>query len=534
MKSAGFSMKAGTLCVLTIASAMALPTNAFADEVTLKSADGTVNLTGEFVAFEDNSYIVRTPLGDLRIAASRVTCEGDACPTFEVASADVEIIGSETVGLGLMPLLLEGYAGFVDAEATITNANGGQTMVAELVGDAGFGDELGSFLVESSGSNDAFSELLNGTSQVGMSSRRIRPDEARALRDAGAGSMISAGQEFIVAVDSLVVVTHPDNPVGELSFDQLGKIYAGQITNWQEVGGADQEILVVDRPEDSGARAVIAEAIFDKAGPSSLSEDAVQIATDNNEVSAIVNANENAIGFVGYAFQRGTKPLTLINDCGIAVTPDAFSARTEEYPLQRRMYLYTRADRETPEVTDFLSYAASPAADAVISKSGFIGLGVDRRLQSIDGAQARFLTDPSADVYEAGFVNDMLSKMVDHDRLSTTFRFRTGSSKLDERGRIDMQRLADYLKENDPSATITFVGFTDDVGAFDANMALSQDRAAQVSDTFAEFIGDTLPDLTVNSTGFGEIAPAGCNVQDNGRRINRRVEVWIQASGDAG
>ncbi len=529
MKNGGFSIKAGAICILSIASAAVVPTHAFADDVTLKSADGTVNLTGEFLAFEDNSYTVRTPLGDLRIAASRVTCEGDACPVFEVAEADVEIAGSDTVGLGLMPLLLEGYAGYLDAAASITNANDGATMVAELIGDGGFGDELGSYLVQSSGSSDAFKTLLAGEAQIGMSSRRIRPEEARALRDAGAGNMVSPGQEHIIAVDSLVVITHPNNPVNSLTIAQVDDIYEGRITNWSELGGPDLAIKPISMPDGSGTRSVFESRIHE--GEAITLASSVEFAPGADQIANTVNADEGAIGYVGYAFQRGAKPLTLVNDCGISMTPDAFSARTEEYALQRRLYLYTRADAETDQVNDFLSFASSPAADGVVSKSGFIGLGIDRKLQTADSDRAIALADPSADAFEANFMRQMLSEMVQHDRLSTTLRFRTGSSSLDERGIVDLERLADYLEAQPDGAEVLFVGFTDSVGAFDNNRILSENRAQQVMAELQSIAGDRLAGVNLNATGYGEIAPSGCNADEEGRRINRRVEVWINSAG---
>lgn len=529
MKNTGFSFKTGALCLLSIAGVTMLPTNVMAETVTLKSADGTVNLTGEFIEFADNSYMVRTPLGDLRIAASRVSCEGAACPVFEVEEADVQFAGSDTVGLGLMPLLLEGYAGDIAAAATI-KAPSSNNVIAELVADDGFGDEIGSYQVLSTGSADAFTALLESNAQIGMSSRRIRPDEARALRDSGAGNMVSPTQEHIVAVDSLVVITHPSNPINELSLEQLGKIYAGEITNWSEVGGPDGEILVVDRQENSGTRSVFLDAVYSDGEAPTGTLASAQIVDDSSVMSQIVNSDENAIGFVGYAFQRGAKPLTLINECGLRVSPDAFSARTEEYALQRRLYLYKRDDVASQQTDDFLTYATSPAADAVIAKSGFIGLGVDRRLQTLDSDRGRRLLDPTADAYEATFMRKMLGQMVDYDRLSTTFRFRTGSSKLDERGLLDMQRLVDYLATQ-PGSEVLFVGFTDDVGAFDSNRVLSEDRAAQALAQFKEFKGERAGDYTLDSIGYGEIAPSGCNVSDEGRRINRRVEVWVKTAG---
>ena len=529
MKNTGFSIKAGALCLLSIAGAAALPTNVLAENITLRSSDGTVNLTGEFLEFKDNAYVVRTPLGDLRIASSRVSCDGAACPVFEVAEADVEIAGSETIGLGLMPLLVEGYAGYLDAAATMNNTDKEAQVLAELVGDGGFGDDLGSYLVSSSSSTDAFSMLLAGDTDIGMSSRRIRPNEARALRDSGAGNMVSPDQEHIIGVDSLVVVTHPDNPVDAISLDQLGKIYAGAITNWSEVGGPDADILVVDRPEGSGTREVLAD-VFQASSDSTLEPLEVQIADDNSIAATIVRENENAIGFVGYAFQRGTKALPLIDECGQSMTPDAFSARTEEYGLQRRLYLYNRADLETEQVREFLTYAASPAADGVISKSGFIGLGVDRRPLAEDTDRINLLQDDTADSYEAVFMQAMYTEMLDYDRLSTTLRFRTGSSRLDERGQADLRYLVDYLEAQPDGTEVVVAGFTDSVGAFDANRELSEKRAAQVLDILANVAGDRLGNIQFETRGYGEIAPSGCNVSDEGRRINRRVEVWVKSA----
>ena len=519
------------LRALIVAGAIAMPSLAVADEVTLKSSDGTVNIVGEFVAFEENAYVIRTGLGELRISAARVRCEGAACPVIETTTADVVFAGSDTVGLGMMPLLMEGYAGYLDAEATITaTANQGE-ILAEMIGDQGFGDPMGSYLVSSTTSSDAFSRLLEGSSEIGMASRRIRPTEARALRDAGAGNMISPAQEHIVAVDSLVVITHPDNPVQSLTTEQLAAIYKGEVTNWSEVGGENAPITLMDRQQSSGTRAVFDLAIFGDA-EQPFAPNAV-VMEDNTQMASAVNDDPNAIGYVSYAFQRGAKALPLVNECGLTMTPDAFSARTEEYALQRRLYLYNRSDNLSDASQRFLDYALSEDADGVIAKAGFIDLGVDRRAQPLDGDRARALLDPNADAYEAGVMREMLGLMVDYDRLSTTFRFNTGSSRLDERGILDMQRLARFL-ENQPEGTqVLFVGFTDDVGAFDSNRELSQRRAGQVMEEMRAYAGDRVAGLQLSSAGFGEVAPSACNVSEEGRSINRRVEVWIGSASDA-
>lgn len=525
MKITQASGTRAAICAIALAAASTFPTAVLSEQVSLRSADGTVNLIGEFIDYKEDHYIIRTLLGDLRIAASRVSCEGAACPTFETTAADVQFAGTDTIGLGLMPLLLTGYAAGLDADASIKSAGTNGEIIAEIVGDSGYGDPIGSYSVSSSSSSDAFRSLLDNSAQIGMASRRILPAEARALESAGAGNMIDPNQEHIVAVDSLVVITHPSNPVSSLTIEQLQGIYSGRIKTWKQVGGTDAPIKVVNRAEGTGSRSVFDNAVF---GQNARTGAAQVIAEDNNQMAAMVNEDVGAIGFVGFAFQRGAKPVTIVSECGIATEPDAFSAKTEEYPLQRRLYLYNRADNLSDAGRQFIRFAMSEDADGVIAKSGFIDLGVLRRPQEMDGQRARMLLDSKADAYEGGYMRAMLSQMIDYDRLSTTFRFRTGSSKLDERGQVDLERLVDYLERQGASTEILFVGFTDSVGAFDGNLNLSVERASRVIDEVRTIAGDRLSHVTMTATGYGEVAPTACNENEQGRGINRRVEVWLK------
>ena len=483
-------------------------------------------MTGEFIDFRDDTYIVRTALGELRIAASSMVCEGSACPSFEGVSADVTIVGSDSIGQGMMPMLMTGFAAALDADAELTNASAGET-VATLIDDGGFGDEIGAYLVSTTNDNNAFEALLASEANIGMSSRRITVDEARALRADGAGSMVSPEQERIVAVDSMVVVTHASNPVDQLSESQLAGIFAGDITNWSEVGGPDRPINVIARAPDTASYNFFMSYLYDEQRPAYRPQG---IATDDQAMSHVLFHDRNAIGYLGYAFQRGAKPMTIVNECGIANTPDAFAAKTEEYTLARRMYLYNRGDNIDSASQALLDFAISETADAVIAKSGFIDLGIVSRSQGDEDSRRAALIAETLR-YDVGFVGEvmaeMLAEMDNYDRLSTTFRFRTGSSRLDERGRLDMQRLITYLEDAPAGTTVNFVGFTDDVGAFDANRQLGIERAEAVKDELAGIAGDRLAGIQMPTSGYGEVAPSACNINDRGRAINRRVEVWV-------
>jgi phosphate transport system substrate-binding protein len=514
---------------LALVAGLLSPHTVFAQDVTLTSTDGTMTLSGELMGVESDNYIIRTALGDLRVATSTMICEGAACPSFDNVSADIKIEGSEADGLGMMPLLMSGFAASLDADAEITNPSAGETLV-NMIGDGGFGDEIGSFLVSASGDDDAFAALLDGTANIGMSSRRITIDEARALRAAGSGSMVSPNQERIIAVDSMVVVAHSSNPVDQLTTEQLQAIFSGQITNWSQVGGADRPITVVAQPQDSAATQYFMEFLYDEERPDFAAQ---AIAADDQTMSNVMFHDKNAIGYLGYAFQRGAKPMSLVNECGLATTPDAFSAKTEEYTLSRRMYLYNRSDNLDPKSQDFLDFAISASADGVIGKSGFIDLGIVRRGQGADDPRhSALMSDLSAyDVASEGeLISEMLEKMDGYDRLSTTFRFRTGSSSIDERGRLDLARLIEYLEDAPEGTEITLVGFTDDVGAFEGNRQLAIQRAGAIVDEIRDTAAGRLDNVAMKTAGFGEIAPSACNVSERGRGINRRVEVWISNS----
>ncbi|MCV2880418.1 phosphate ABC transporter substrate-binding/OmpA family protein [Actibacterium sp. XHP0104] len=514
--------------------------------VTLTSFDGDLKFVGDLVDITNGKYVIRTNLGELRVSASTVSCEGPACPAvggeiLETAQADdsapieinYTISGSELIGENMMPLLMSGYAASKNAAVKMTDQPEQGGAVASLIGDNGNGDNLGSYLVASTSTEQAFQALLAGEAQIAMASRRIRPYEVQLLQNAGAGDIDGADQERVIALDNLVIVTHPDNAIAQISTEDLKGIYSGLITNWSQLGGSDAPINVLTMAPETASRSFFEERIFDGKGAGKNNRQTV--VESDADMAAQVQADPNAIGYVGYAFQTGTKPVTLVNACGIPSVPDAFSAKTEEYLLSRRLYLYNRADNLDAEAAQFLEYAVSENADAMIAKSGFINLDVARRTQSETDARAVSLENTKAGTRaEQNAISEMLAEMAQHDRLSTTFRFRMGSSRMDEKARDELPRLVQYLKDLPEGTEVTLVGFTDSVGLFNKNQSLSISRASQVLNEINTAAEGSLNGLNFKVMGFGPLAPSTCNDTDDGRALNRRVEIWIrkgQASG---
>jgi phosphate transport system substrate-binding protein len=397
--------------------------------------------------------------------------------------------------------------------------------VVELIGDGGFGSLIGTYLIESTTSDDAFDALLEKRTSVGLSARRIRPTEARALRAADAGNMVDVRQERIVAIDPLTVIVHPSNPIAIIRETDLAAIFSGQISNWNEIGGPDAPISVFSRAAGSATRDIFDERMMANA---TLSPSATSV-EDNNQMAAAVNADPGAVGFVGFAFQRGAKPLSLALRCGILATPSAFASKTEEYPLDRRLYMYARADGLTPDAERFLDFATSSDADGAIAKAGFVDLGITRLEGPLPDDKTQSLRDGAIDQYERGFIETMVTERAKWDRLSSTFRFASGSSRLDPRGVADLARLGDYLADQPENTEIAIVGFTDNDGAFQGNMSLGLKRARQIAAELDGIAGPRLTGIKFQALGYGELAPAACNDTKDGKRINRRVEIWIRS-----
>ena len=514
---------------MLLGSALCIPIAAQAQEITLRSADGSINLSGDLIEYQDNVYVISSPFGPLHISGDTVACSGAACPNVEVLDREVTFSGSATIASGLLPVLLESYASSLDSEARPTEALSSAETGYQFISDSGFGDFSAFFRVRSSISSDAFANLLGKSAEIGVSSRRITVEEARMLRDYGAGSMVSTSNEHILATDSIIIVTHPANPVGTLSLNQLAAIYSGSISNWSEVGGKDAPINAIHFGRGSGTRSIFEERILD--GNVGQPVNTVEV-SGSIDVSRHIEQDENALGYVSYAFKRGTQALTLVNQCGIEMEPNEFTAKTGEYVLQRPLYFYTRDDTRTPETEAFLEWAKSPAADLGILKPGFINLSVSSIGQQADSVRVKNLKAAALDSYERDTANSLIDLMGSYERLTPTFRFRSGSSRLLPQSRIVLERLIDYL-EAQPAGEIMLVGFTDEQGPFDANINTSKERAAAMAAQIYKAAGNRLDHITFDTAGFGELSPVACNANETGRAINRRIEVWRKTANAA-
>ena len=514
------------IALLAVALCTSFLTPAAAQMIELHTGDGQLSLRGALLDFHNGVYTISTDIGDVQVPATLVSCVGDPCPIMGQLPIDFTVKGSDTVGAELMPLLVRGYA---ETQRAVVDSRtvGERQSLLTVIGDEGLGETIFTTLIEDLGSSTGFRGLLDQSAQIGMSSRRIKTSEVTEFADAGLGDALSFEQEHGIAVDGLLMVVHPDNPVDALTEPQISGLLSGAISNWSQVGGPDLPVTVYSRDGNSGTYATVADRFLSPFN-TALAQDA-RIVTGNLEMSESVFGDPGGVGYVGFAFKGDTKPLGLISACGIAAEASEFAAKTGEYPLQRTLFLYTTNAELPARAQGLLSYAKSPQADGIIEKSGFIGFNIDTRDLRVGAATIRKEIDSTESRQEVSALRELYIDMLEWRRLSPTFRFQTGSSDLDNASRRDLLRLATYLSETPSIAEIALVGFTDTDGAFEANRTLGYARAETVLGSIAAQVAGTDFDIeSIAIKSYGELNPVACNTDFAGQRLNRRVEVWVR------
>lgn len=431
------------------------------------------------------------------------------------------IYGSNTIGAELMPRLISAYAIANGAKTSTTKGiKAEESTINVLKGD----QSVFSISLKSHGSGTSFPALAENLAEIGMASRPIKDRETIMLREQGINDMRTAGQEHVLALDGLIVIVAKDNPIKQLSLKQIAKLFSGDIDNWSQVGGPDRPVNLYARDNKSGTYDTFKGLVL-KPEYLSLSSKAMRFES-NEALSDAVATDPGGIGFTGFAYLRNAKALSLISNCNMVSQPTIFNVKTEEYPLSRRLYLYTTGKKISDHAQKLLDYSLSDAAQPVISVTGFINQSAE--LASFSQLHKNYSL-PATNI-EKKLAKQQLALLETAERLSTTFRFNTGSSELDVKGKQDIKRIANLFSEANSeyaNNTIYLVGYADSVGDFSRNERLSKNRANQVY----RLLEKQLPNRVKNRikvTGFGELTPIACNTDKVGRSKNRRVEIWIR------
>jgi phosphate transport system substrate-binding protein len=218
--------------------------------------------------------------------------------------------------------------------------------------------------VTGGGSGTGIAALINGTTDIASSSRPIKDAEKDKLRT----RYNTPPTQIAVAKDGVAFYVHAENPIAALTEEQLRGIYLGDVTNWKELGGPDQRIIVYSRENSSGTYVFVKDNLLSGG-------DFTPAAQTLPGTAAVVNAvakEKWGIGYGGAAYGKGIRELP-IKVGSETVPPSAENVKSGKYPLARDLYFYTR-QKPSGEIAQLVEFALSPAGQQIVTKVGYFPL----------------------------------------------------------------------------------------------------------------------------------------------------------------
>ena len=240
-------------------------------------------------------------------------------------------------------------------EEKVVSTDGSTSMqkVINALGEVFMEDTGARFTYNATGSGTGIKAVKDGTCDIGLSSRYLKDSEkAEGLK------------ETILAIDGIAIIVHTDNTVADLTVEQISAIFKGEITNWNQVGGQDGQIVCIGREESSGTRDGF-ESITDTEDKCKYRQEC----TSTGDVITAVSSNPNAIGYASLASVKDSVKAVSVD----GVKPSEATVKDGSYAVQRPFVLVTKKDTKLSDSAQkFFDYITSKDANEVISGAGVV------------------------------------------------------------------------------------------------------------------------------------------------------------------
>ena len=226
--------------------------------------------------------------------------------------------------------------------------------------------------VTGGGSGTGIASLINQTTDIANASRRIKDEEIDNAESNGISPT-----EFIVARDAIAVIVNPDNPVEELTLQQLSDIYSGKINNWNEVGGEDRTIVRLSRETNSGTHVYFLEQVLrlgEKENKTLFAQNTLLLPS-SEVIGGEIRENPNAIGYDGLGYVTPDMKVIAVSDSRSEdaqfIFPSAETVNNGTYPIARDLYMYT-AGEPTGTTKQYMEWIFSNEAQEIVTDLGFV------------------------------------------------------------------------------------------------------------------------------------------------------------------
>ena len=220
--------------------------------------------------------------------------------------------------------------------------------------------------VTGGGSGVGISALIDGSTDIAQSSRKIKFSEKQKLQEAG-----KTVKEVTIAYDAIAIVVNPNNKVSQLTREQLEGIFTGKITNWSQVGGADLKIIPYSRETSSGTYEFFKESVLKNKNYMN----GIMSMPATGAIVQSVSQTPGAIGYIGLAYlNKDVKAIAVSYDKGQNyVVPSIASAKDKTYPIVRPLFYYYESSN-AKKVSSYIDFVLSPAGQKIVEEVGFVTL----------------------------------------------------------------------------------------------------------------------------------------------------------------
>lgn len=493
-----------------------------AQEVTIRTADGGLQLTGRVISFDGTYLQLDTVHGVMTVAYDAELCEGAGCPPAEGYVPIIRMSGADRMGDVLVPALIEAF-GRSRGLASKLAVGAGDLATIDLVETDGATAAV--FRLRRSTTDEGFADLIAFEADVVMATRAVRPEEAERARLIGLGDITDPRQARILGYDALVPVVSPGLGLRNISLADIARAYRGEIGTWAEIGGPDLPILLHLGPQTSGGTQFLVDAFLGGAPAAG-----VTYHPGLAELAAVVAETPGSLGVLPFAETGNAQPLAIADPCGFTAVAQTPMVKTQDYPLTQPLFLYLPDRLQPALVQDFLSWLRGPEAQLVVRRAGFVDQGAVPIPLDAQGQRFVNAIAQAGDGIGLADLQGMVAVLAPLTRLSTSFRFlEPAGTDLDAPSRSHLMALAQAVRDGRyDGQRLYLVGFGtgDDAGDVDAPPASLTD-AQVVALALTDVLGDWPVQVTLTTVSFGAALPMGCDYTPWGAQRKRRVELWV-------
>lgn len=501
----------------------AAPLAVSAQQVSLTSPDEFISVDGEIVGFNGVMLRVETIVGTVSVPASEVICYGEACLDV-LANNDFGLTADQLAGVVASPPEAPA-APAPSRELTIGFASSAGSAIHTSLAAGVEGAEVSGTTVSLSGGT-----TLTVTDDLGSADVVVRTVSLAGVADAvatGPSGWASSTEGLtyqMLGLDALAVQLSPSTGLSAISLDDLSRILAGEVTNWSQIGGANQSVLALRLPDDALLSRDLSSILMAPAGREV--SNAVLVMGDETSIAASVNQFPGSVSVVSTASAIPELTVPVIGTCGVAVAPTPFTIASGDYPLLRPVMARHNV-APSPDLVDLFDAAAAGGGQSV----GLIDDSAVVQDTAVKNMRLNGLMTASLDEDQRASAAAMFEALLPAQRLSTTFIGGTVSGPEAGWNRAMLVHLIETLAEpRFANREILFVGLGSGDAGPQAALAASAQAASDMQAAFEGVAAGLVADagLRLSSVGFGDIAPATCIDGQAAGDEATRVEVWVR------